>query len=384
MDRSFASGAAGSPPSYPGSPSLGYPTSGNPSLAVPATKPGPWWYYMISEELRKVITDAGLTPDGSSVVQLKAALDVLYQAKGTALGMKNLLINGGCQVAQRAAPSLSTTATYGAVDRFAAWGTGTAVSAGTISQDTASSAGRTGFALKLAGVTITGSGVVFARQRIESINAKRLKNQTASFSLRVYHDVGSNINYTITIRKPTVADNYGSTTTIATGSAAAVVTATDTLLKLENVAMGDCSNGIEIEVQAACGAVTTKNFSFTEWQAEEAVAASSFERRDIGVELPLCWRYYWAIPTGVTFPIITGYAGAGSQTVQGSFSPPVPMRVTPTASQAGVSYALVNCTFNTLNVRGPSHFDYAFISVAAGPVQGYPSGSAPVTFSAEL
>lgn len=78
MDRTYASGAAGSPPSYPGSPSIGYPTAGNPGTGTPATKPGPWWYYMINEELRKVITDAGLTPDGSSVVQLKAALDVLY------------------------------------------------------------------------------------------------------------------------------------------------------------------------------------------------------------------------------------------------------------------------------------------------------------------
>lgn len=77
MDRSFASGAAGSPPSYPGSPSIGYPTAGNPSLAVPATKPGPWWYYMINEELRAVLVAAGITPDGSNTTQLLQAIQAL-------------------------------------------------------------------------------------------------------------------------------------------------------------------------------------------------------------------------------------------------------------------------------------------------------------------
>lgn len=77
MDRTYASGAAGSAPTYPASPSIGYPTGGNPSLAIPATKPGPWWYYMISEEIRKVITDASLTPDGSNITQLSAAIQAL-------------------------------------------------------------------------------------------------------------------------------------------------------------------------------------------------------------------------------------------------------------------------------------------------------------------
>lgn len=77
MDRIFASGAAGSPPSYPASPSIGYPQPGNPSLAVQATKPSPWWFYMVTEEIRKVITDAGLTPDGTSTTQLSAAIQTL-------------------------------------------------------------------------------------------------------------------------------------------------------------------------------------------------------------------------------------------------------------------------------------------------------------------
>lgn len=77
MDRSHASGATGSPPSYPGSPSIGYPTSGNPGTATPATKPGPWWYHMMTEEIRNVLVAAGITPDGSSTTQLAAAIQAI-------------------------------------------------------------------------------------------------------------------------------------------------------------------------------------------------------------------------------------------------------------------------------------------------------------------
>ena len=78
MDRSFYSGAIGTPPSAPASPSIGYPQPGDALIATPPTKPGHYWYYMITEELRKLITKAGLTPSASNVNQVAAALDELY------------------------------------------------------------------------------------------------------------------------------------------------------------------------------------------------------------------------------------------------------------------------------------------------------------------
>lgn len=74
MDRAFATGAAGSPPTPPASPSIGYPTAGNPGIGTSPTKPGPWWYHMITEEQRAVIVAAGLTPDQTNVGQLLAAM----------------------------------------------------------------------------------------------------------------------------------------------------------------------------------------------------------------------------------------------------------------------------------------------------------------------
>jgi hypothetical protein len=80
MDRAFASGASGSPPTAPASPSVGYATAGNPGTGTPATKPGPWWYHMITEEQRAVVVAAGITPDQTSTTQLRDAILALIAA----------------------------------------------------------------------------------------------------------------------------------------------------------------------------------------------------------------------------------------------------------------------------------------------------------------
>lgn len=74
MDRTYSSGAAGSAPSAPASPSSGYPTAGNPDTGTPATKPGPYWYHMIMEELMAIISAAGITPAQGNLTQLLTAL----------------------------------------------------------------------------------------------------------------------------------------------------------------------------------------------------------------------------------------------------------------------------------------------------------------------
>lgn len=218
-------------------------------------------------------------------------LNPAYSIQATNNFRKNLIVDGACRLAQLAAKTLTTSAQYGAVDMFAAWGTGTAVSAGSIAQNTAAPVGQEGYSLHLSGVTITGTGVVYARHRIESAVAKALKNKTASFSVQVYHDVGSSINYTAIIRKANAVDNFTGVTVISTGSATPTPNAAGTLLKFENVAMGDCSNGIEIEVQAACGAVAGKNFHFTEWRLEPGTAATAFEWVPINDNIAAVERY---------------------------------------------------------------------------------------------
>lgn len=74
MDRSYASGAAGSVPAAPASPSIGYPTAGNPGNGTPATKPGPYWYHQITEELLAVISSSGIAPAQGTLTQLASAI----------------------------------------------------------------------------------------------------------------------------------------------------------------------------------------------------------------------------------------------------------------------------------------------------------------------
>ena len=86
MDRIYASGAAGSAPSVPASPSSGYPTAGNPGTGTPATKPGAYWYHMIMEELMAIITAGGVIPAPGTLNQVKQALDALYMPITASVG----------------------------------------------------------------------------------------------------------------------------------------------------------------------------------------------------------------------------------------------------------------------------------------------------------
>ena len=74
MDRYWQADAVESTPDLTTLTSEGYPTNGNASTGVAPTKPGAAWYYMITEELRNLITNAGLTPDHTDLTQLVQAL----------------------------------------------------------------------------------------------------------------------------------------------------------------------------------------------------------------------------------------------------------------------------------------------------------------------
>lgn len=72
--RIYEADAIATPPSVPASPSIGFPTNGNPLTAQNATEPGDWWFYQLSEEMRALILEGGLTPDHTSLTQLRDAI----------------------------------------------------------------------------------------------------------------------------------------------------------------------------------------------------------------------------------------------------------------------------------------------------------------------
>lgn len=183
---------------------------------------------------------------------------------------RNFMVDPCCRVAQTGTgspPALGTSRAYGAVDLVQCWAVGTAVSAGTITQDTAYTVAgaATAYSCKLAGCTITGTGKVFFRRWIESRDAIALKNRNVLFSVLGFQDTGGNVNAFLTINKATAQDNFASVTNIVTGSMTSLPTNTTTAVTA-GAAMGDCSNGIEIILEMDCGAVTTKDFYATDWQ----------------------------------------------------------------------------------------------------------------------
>ena len=96
MDRHWDANGAASAPTAPVNvlgPNV-YPQGG-----VTPSEPGPWWYYMITEEIRKVIIDAAMTPDRSDPTQLSAAIQRMiaggdYKASVRAATTANIALTG--------------------------------------------------------------------------------------------------------------------------------------------------------------------------------------------------------------------------------------------------------------------------------------------------
>lgn len=70
--RAYQANAAGTPPALPATAVNGYPRGATSTL--PATTPGPHWFYMMGEEIRNVIIDGGLVPSPRDNSQLYQAI----------------------------------------------------------------------------------------------------------------------------------------------------------------------------------------------------------------------------------------------------------------------------------------------------------------------
>jgi len=314
------------------------------------------------------------------------------------MGRKNLIINGSGIINQRVSAYTLVKNTYGfGPDRFAGMATGTAVSAGTLTQTTSANCGHTGYGFKFSGVTLTGTGILYLRTRIEAKDALWLKNQYASFQAKVYHDVGSSVNYTIYVRKANSADNFAAVTDISNSGATAVATATATTIKYENIAMGDCSTGIEIEIKVECGAVTTKNFEFTEMQLELGSKATEIEYRNTKAELELC-AYYCIVLTRGTYGLLgLGYSISTTQ-ADTTVSFPTRMRANPTVENLSALVLTitdrVNYTLESTSVATQEISNTALcfrVTISTGGMTQYrtcyvlaSSSGGSLVFSAEL
>lgn len=205
-------------------------------------------------------------------------------------GLENAIINGCCRVSHRGDQTLTTSWDKTPVDLLSVKAEGT-VSAGTIKQVTSAfTLAETGHACFAENVTLTGAGAILFRRRIEARDAWKFCNQAAYYSARVYHDHGAGVDFIITIRKADAVDDFSATTQIATGTVN-VANDANSDIDLAIADMGDCRNGIEIEVKVDCGAITTKDTFIGEEQLSIGSAKRPFIARPVTLEEKLVHRY---------------------------------------------------------------------------------------------
>ena len=267
--------------------------------------------------------------------EMQPGVPVFLQYDGTQWNLlnpaapgRNAFADPCCRVAQGStSPALQTTRNWGLADAVQCWASGTAVSAGTITQDSAYTvaAAATAYSCKIAGATITGTGKVFFRRFMESRDAIAFRNGYGFFSVLVRHDASSAINAFLTLNYASAQDNFTSVSNIAVGAVVSVSSNTDTQVTIAIPNMGpNTGNGIEVILEMDCGAVTTKDFWATDWQAclktlAQKVAVPRIEDDLVGVR-----RYFQILGYG-----IQGIAANSVGTVKFWVNYAVPMRALP-------------------------------------------------------
>lgn len=264
---------------------------------------------------------------------------------------KNAIINGSGILAngQDYAASVSGTYGYGKIELCKGVLTGSTV-AGTLTQGTGSAIGASGFSIKWSAVTTTGSGVAIWRFWIEDINAKRFRNQTASLGFKFLNGAVASVAVTANIYKPTTTNGFGTLTLIGSSSASTAMPATELDFTYTGIAMGDCANGILVEISSAIGAVTNKSFELTDVQLELGSVASTVEYESASITLLKSQRYFVSLNYTTADTVFSGGFCTSTTRAIIPIHLPVPMSTTAgygLTSSAANQFALTDGTTAT-------------------------------------
>lgn len=307
---------------------------------------------------------------------------------GPLAGLRNALINGNFDVWQRGTSiSVSGTTTYTA-DRWNCFFNGTGATR-TVS--------RQSFTLGQTDVpneprfflrwdqTVAGSGSTFnaLEQRIESV--RTFAGQTVTFSFWAKAAVSTTLaNVRIFQRfgsggSPSVQEQINLAASVVVGTSWARYSYTATLPSIAGKTLGSDDNDY-LTVSIGMPLNATFTVDIAQAQLERGGIATPFERRPIGLERDLCYRYYYAPASGATFNV-TGYSGGPALTIYHSFSVPQEMRSTNITTNI-VWSSLVNAASISSRVASVASFESG-ISIAVAP--GVFSGAVTYnSFSAEL
>jgi hypothetical protein len=218
----------------------------------------------------------------------------LAQGASNNVTMRNRIINGAMQIAQRTTSGTSgssvptTTATYPSLDRWYAYATGATV---TVAQVTGTVPIKNNLAVTgAASVTAVGVG-----QRIEQLNSYDLAGSTATLSVNISNTLLTTVTWTASYA--TSADTWSAKTQIATGT----FTVTSSLVNYTaNISIPSAAT-TGIEILFTVGAQISGTWTIGNVQLEAGTTASPFEYRQYGTELALCQRYYQIIMSAFAY-----------------------------------------------------------------------------------
>ena len=235
-------------------------------------------------------------------------------------GMKNLLINGCMRVCQRGSQPLDVQTRYG-LDRWNVfWKSAAGVTPGTQERQSTTYLETTS-CMALAGLTCTGTNVIYVNQRIESANAKTFLNGVNhgkwSGQFKFWHNFGSSVNVYLVVYSANAADNFSAITERYVSSAQSVPTSTWTSLKFEGIDIPttDMYNGLQFSIKIETPVCSGKTIYIGDAQFEIGPKCTTIERRPYGLELALCQRYYEKSYDLATVPGTGTAAGCVSFTV---------------------------------------------------------------------
>ncbi len=294
----------------------------------------------------KAIPKAGVNDDITS-------LSALTSINGGSIGgYRNLVINGTCRVAQRPAATLSSTPQYGRVDRFLVENNGTGIS-GTLDQ--AFDAGMQGkFSLGVTNANWT-TGKLSISTRLEAKHVRHLNGKQVTIGARIYHDIGSAVNFFMQGVKANASDDFSAITSISTGANVSCASGAWTDIT-HTFTMGstDCSNGIGIYItQTTANTVVNKNINIGDIFLVVGTGNGGLEIPPYAVDLELCKRYLPAFTLGGGTDYPTTYMGQCISTTQALVIVPfgIEPRVPPTGiTVSGVGhFALTNSTGSRTN-----------------------------------
>lgn len=320
-------------------------------------------------------------------------------------GFRNRIINGDMRIDQRNAGSVVTISTGSPsyiLDRWVAYQN----SPSTLVQISRNTSAPSGFQNSIKwgrNGSGTAGGVTVLAQALETANS--IDAQGGTVTLSFYAKAGANFSSASSLLGVLVYSGTGTDESVAsmvtntwTGKAnpinsSATLTTSWQKFTFTSSTLGASVSqlGVYLNWTTVGAAGADDNVYITGVQLEVGSTATEFERRPIGLELSLCQRYYYELPSGATNAFVINAGQQTSTNAYGSVFHPVDMRIAPTLGVAGTTaayYTIVNSTTVACTslpvISGMSSPRGSAISMGASASVGYASWIAAATSAGKL